>query len=142
MTGSQPANNFILNEWSYHTSDLSQVTDPNSVSRHDRILGQFNDSMDSSSAPIASTFNPSSASSPRPSTSRGDDRSLLLRARHVQLALSESTQLDPTIDETVFESAGSASNPAFQNDDIDVDEMRIRNNDSSEVIIFERFINQ
>ena len=97
--------------------------------------------MDSSSAPIASTFNPSSASSPRPSTSRGDNRSLLLRARHVQLALSESTQLDSTIDKTVFESAGSASNPAFQ-DDVDVDEMRIRNNDSSEVIIFERFINQ
>ena len=55
--------------------------------------------------------------------------------------MSQSTQqLDASIDESVFESASFATNPAFQ-DDVDEMEMRVnRNNDDSdgEVIIFQR----
>ena len=139
ITGQRPNTNFILNQWSYHDSDLSQVTDPDSVSRHGQILGHnINDSTETSFGPA---FNPSSTSSPRPSSSRRDTRSLLLQARHVQLAMSQSTQqLDTTVDASVFESASSASNPAFE-DDVDEMEMRVnRNNDDSdgEVIIFQR----
>ena len=139
ITDRRPNTNFIVNQWSYHDSDLSQVTDPDSVSRHGQILGQFNNTTDSTFGP---PFNPSSTSSPRPSSSRHTTtRPLLLQARHVQLAMSQSTQqLDASIDESVFESASSATNPAFQ-DDIDEMEMRVNasNNDSDgEVIIFQR----
>ena len=56
----------------------------------------------------------------------------------MQLALSQTTQPETT----VFESASSASNPAFQpDDDVDQMELRVRPNDNdsdSEVIIFQR----
>ena len=127
FTAQRPADAEALNEWSYHTSDLSQVTDPNSVSRQGRLLGQLNTSN-------ISSFNPSSSSSPRPRRSSSNS---ILQQRHVQIALSESTQLDST----VFESfSGGASNLGFQ-DDVDQMEMRVRSDDNDsgdEVIVFER----
>ena len=66
---------------------------------------------------------------------------MLITARHVQLAMAQSTQqLDATIDSSVFESASSATNPAFEHD-VDEMEMRVQtsNSDSDEdVIIFEQ----
>ena len=55
--------------------------------------------------------------------------------------MCQSTQqLDSTIDDSVFESAASATNPAFE-DDVDQMEMRVNNSnndDDDEVIVFQR----
>ena len=140
ITDRRPNTNFIVNQWSYHDSDLSQVTDPDSVDRHGQILGHYNNS--TAETTFGPSFNPSSTSSPRPTSSRRDTRSLLLQARHVQLAMSQSTQqLDTSIDESVFESASSRTNAAFE-DDVDQMELHVNSssndNTSDEVIIFQR----